>query len=380
MSAHRLLAASAPALTAALTVALSVALTPLAAPAQVPDGPSVVIGGIRVGCDQLGFGLRQRLPECVVERPRGLLPQRPTVSPASAPVTDDTRLADEAGPVTPAPPAPIPRPASGDPVPQDPMPAEPVSPTSELAETPVDDTVEALPETASVTDAAADPVAASAAEPPAAAEAEAPGLPAPADLPVPEMAADADTALPPLRPDERPLARPPQSVFVAADGLDEIALASETGSIASIFADPAEPGDLEEPDVRADASVGQVPVPASPPGEGEAIGTMADLRGYVIRFEPGQSELSAAAESLLLGLSERLRADEDAMVQVRAFATSGPADGSGGSRVMSLYRALAVRNALLNMGVRATAIDIRALGDAVEDEPHERVDIELGSR
>ncbi|MEQ9813286.1 MAG: OmpA family protein [Azospirillaceae bacterium] len=389
MTGRRLLAASA--------LALAAALPAVPAAAQTVGEPSVLIGTLRVACDQLGFSLRQRLAECVVERPRGLILDRPAASPATItaatpaatlaapPQGGESRLPDdvESSPTPSAQPfrAPLPAPSLPAPDPEQPAAAAeaPARGPAGVAAAPAD-----VPADAGIVRAGSQ---AGPNEPDAPAGSDGAGVavvdgsrlpPAPqedVDLPPPEVAAADGGEIPPLRPADRPLSQPPQSVLVAG-GLDTIALAAETGRGSSIFDDPGSP---ETPGQDA-ASVASVPVPASLPGEGEAIGTMADLRGYVIRFEPGQSELSAAAESLLLGLSERLQADADAMVQIRAFATSSPSDGSGGSRVMSLYRALAVRNALMNMGVRATAIDIRALGDAVESEPFERVDIEFGSR
>ncbi len=49
--------------------------------------------------------------------------------------------------------------------------------------------------------------------------------------------------------------------------------------------------------------------------------------------------------------------------------------GPSKARRLSLSRALAVRAFLIDQGVRSTRMDVRALGDKVQDGPSDRVDI-----
>jgi outer membrane protein OmpA-like peptidoglycan-associated protein len=54
---------------------------------------------------------------------------------------------------------------------------------------------------------------------------------------------------------------------------------------------------------------------------------------------------------------------------------SGDDDEARRARRISLSRALAVRAYLINKGVRSTRMDVRALGNKVEGDPADRVDI-----
>ena len=91
-------------------------------------------------------------------------------------------------------------------------------------------------------------------------------------------------------------------------------------------------------------------------------------------FASGSSELPGGAEEALQVIAEQLAATDTLRTQVKAFA-----DGSTGSassaRRLSLSRALAVRSILIELGVRSTRIDVRALGDRNEGGAPDRVDV-----
>jgi len=72
--------------------------------------------------------------------------------------------------------------------------------------------------------------------------------------------------------------------------------------------------------------------------------------------------------------------DDDAVrITVTAYAGGDPADPSRARRT-SLSRALAVRSALMEAGIRSTRIDVRALGLAAGDGPPDRVDVVAGGQ
>lgn len=71
--------------------------------------------------------------------------------------------------------------------------------------------------------------------------------------------------------------------------------------------------------------------------------------------------------------NERLRA------QIAAYA-AGTSDTANQARRMSLSRALAVRSYLIEKGVASTRLDVRALGNQVENGSPDRVDISLAGR
>ena len=93
-----------------------------------------------------------------------------------------------------------------------------------------------------------------------------------------------------------------------------------------------------------------------------------------IPFASESPELPGDAEGKLRAIAEQLAANDALRAQVKAYA-----DGSSGSastaRRLSLSRALAVRSVLIELGVRSTRIDVRALGDRNEGGAPDRVDI-----
>ena len=75
----------------------------------------------------------------------------------------------------------------------------------------------------------------------------------------------------------------------------------------------------------------------------------------------------------------KLSANENARVQLMAYAAGEDLTSSKARRI-SLSRALSVRSFLIEKGVRSTRIDVRALGDKSEDEPQNRVDVNVIER
>ncbi len=96
-------------------------------------------------------------------------------------------------------------------------------------------------------------------------------------------------------------------------------------------------------------------------------------------FEPGSSELAKPLRTRLDAIAERLVSDPDMRIQLRAFA-AGKKEAANQARRLSLIRALAVRSYLIKQGVRATRMDVRALGNGFGDGPPDRVDVVLAER
>jgi outer membrane protein OmpA-like peptidoglycan-associated protein len=97
-----------------------------------------------------------------------------------------------------------------------------------------------------------------------------------------------------------------------------------------------------------------------------------------VGFGAGETELSPADRQRVLGFAAAVPDDEQLRITVNAYA-SGTADDPSRARRTSLSRALAVRTALMEAGVRSTRIDVRALGLAGGEGPPDRVDILAGS-
>ena len=200
-------------------------------------------------------------------------------------------------------------------------------------------------------------------------------LAAPAFVPAPEpMPAPAPVASAPLPAAAAPVPAAPQPP-------------------ALVLAPPAEPeppsaAGTEMPETPAAAEVpplaGTVrPAPAAAPAPAPAEPRVADLGPTalpdgalsVVRFSGAETELSPSARDQLQQVAVQLASTEN-RVQLNAFA-GGSAETASAARRLSLSRALTVRAYLIELGVRSTRIDVRALGIAGGDGPAERVDILL---
>jgi outer membrane protein OmpA-like peptidoglycan-associated protein len=73
-------------------------------------------------------------------------------------------------------------------------------------------------------------------------------------------------------------------------------------------------------------------------------------------------------------IAEKMLGDEALRLQLMAYAT-GTEDTASKARRISLSRALAVRAYLISKGIRSSRMDVRALGNNVEGEPADRVDL-----
>ncbi|SDF52307.1 Outer membrane protein OmpA [Limimonas halophila] len=98
-----------------------------------------------------------------------------------------------------------------------------------------------------------------------------------------------------------------------------------------------------------------------------------------LTFATGSAELGSETRRQLDRVVAALKKDSDSRIELTAYADV-PGDSPSRSRRLSLSRALAVRSYLIEKGVRSTRIDVRALGNAVESGPANRVDIAPASR
>ncbi len=93
-----------------------------------------------------------------------------------------------------------------------------------------------------------------------------------------------------------------------------------------------------------------------------------------IQFAPGGSDLPDAAAQSIGEIAALMSREQSLRLQLLAFA-AGTKETASQSRRLSLNRALAVRGALIDAGVRSTRIDVRALGNKTEENPPDRVDV-----
>ncbi len=93
-----------------------------------------------------------------------------------------------------------------------------------------------------------------------------------------------------------------------------------------------------------------------------------------VGFTPGASDLPEAAAPTIDEIATLMSKEPGLRLQLLAFATATTENASQ-SRRLSLHRALAVRGALIEAGVRSTRIDVRALGSQTDETPTDRVDI-----
>ena len=142
---------------------------------------------------------------------------------------------------------------------------------------------------------------------------------------------------------------------------------------------------------KATAAVSQVPaLPKAPSTAAESATTklggsvVAALTAPVdvssdgnklrILFREESSNLPEEAASELQKLAEKLTAERGMRLVLYGFAGSA-SDTPSTARRLSLFRALAVRTQLMNYGVRSTRMQLRALGNRVEEGPPDRVDV-----
>ena len=110
-----------------------------------------------------------------------------------------------------------------------------------------------------------------------------------------------------------------------------------------------------------------------------ATGPITPGRALRVVFAPSDSKLPDAAKPDLTDLAARVKDADQVHLQLVAYA-GGEGMSPNKARRMSLSRALSVRSFLIENGVRSTRIEVRALGNKTEDEPVNRVDVNVAVR
>lgn len=118
------------------------------------------------------------------------------------------------------------------------------------------------------------------------------------------------------------------------------------------------------------------PEVASLPSSGDAV--MPD-QGVRVIFGAEQTKLPESSKAQLVELANSMKGKGDMRLQLMAYA-GGPDLSSSLARRMSLSRALSIRSFLIENGVRSTRIDVRALGNKTNEEPVNRVDLNVSER
>ena len=206
-----------------------------------------------------------------------------------------------------------------------------------------------------------------AAAPPGPAPAPPVGTPMPV-TPAPQAAAPttAPTAVPPPAPVQTPAPATAQAPAPTPTPVPTPAPAPAPQAAAPAAATPAAatPAPVPAPPQVAAAPVAPRPIPA-PSVQGGVV---------TIAFPGGQGELPAGDLTALDALAKQYATGEDRL-QIRAYATNSVSDGGSGARRLSLTRALAVRQYLIDKGIRSTRIDVRALGAPTDGSAADRVEI-----
>ena len=111
----------------------------------------------------------------------------------------------------------------------------------------------------------------------------------------------------------------------------------------------------------------------------DAPGTASPVPGGLrVTFGPDRQDLNPATEAALRELARSLRANDQANVNVYAYA-AGTAEDPSTARRLSLGRALAARAVLITEGIASTRIYPRALGSAGGETDRDRVDVVAGT-
>lgn len=164
---------------------------------------------------------------------------------------------------------------------------------------------------------------------------------------------------------------PEAEVLVAATGTADSAGNDPFAQIEDMLDEPIAPEAIVVPEPAMEMETTEV---VSLPSSQAVTGGSRDLQ---LLFEPGVDSIATGDRAVLDQLAERLSGSPDQRIQLRAYASSDDGTASAARR-LALARALQVRAYLIENGVRSTRIDVRALGDKVEDTgPLDRIDIVL---
>ncbi|HKD46560.1 MAG TPA: OmpA family protein [Rhizomicrobium sp.] len=139
---------------------------------------------------------------------------------------------------------------------------------------------------------------------------------------------------------------------------------------------PAQPIAPPAPQPKQMAKANPPPASAAPAPAAEAA-TPGLTKRSVILFAPDAADPAQSALGAIKFLAGDLSAamtSASARVQIQAYG-GNRGDKSSDARRLSLKRALAIRQVLIDDGVPAERIDVRAMGGADDSGPADRVDV-----
>lgn len=138
---------------------------------------------------------------------------------------------------------------------------------------------------------------------------------------------------------------------------------------------------LKKPDMTPETSAGNLAAIA--PAAGDATARIQRPppqekyeEDYIsLKFSPGENEPGGdAAAQMQEDVLRQLENNPGWRVQIQAFA-SPAGEGVSSARRISLSRALAIRTWLMDRGIEASRMDVRALGAETDRQPLDRVDL-----
>ena len=219
--------------------------------------------------------------------------------------------------------------------------------------------------------------------------------PAAAPRPTPPAAAAPTAIIPPAAP-----ARPSAPVVAAVPSTPSPAAPVTPPAATATLSAPPPPPTLAPAPTPRQTSIARVePPPPPPPVAPPAAAPRTEERpakhaarpavapdavkgpapAMSVPFGTDASRVPPAAQEQLKTLAGQIKDKADSRIQLVAYA-SGDELTSSRARRLSLSRALAVRSLLIDLGVRSTRIDVRALGDKAADDPQNRVDVIVTER
>ncbi|MCC7167996.1 MAG: hypothetical protein IT565_10535 [Rhodospirillales bacterium] len=196
--------------------------------------------------------------------------------------------------------------------------------------------------------------------------------------PVSAMSTPVTTA-PPVAPPQAPAISPPTAIVRPPS--------VETPKVADAAPPPA-PALPEKPAEAAPPAAPPLPTPGARPAPAapapKQVAALPDASQPVeggdlvmqIVFGEGATKVPDGSLAGLKSLADRMNKNEALRLQLLAYAESNEANASKARR-LSLSRALDVRSRLIDLGVRSTRIDVRALGNKAPSGSPERVDVVL---
>jgi outer membrane protein OmpA-like peptidoglycan-associated protein len=205
--------------------------------------------------------------------------------------------------------------------------------------------------------------------------------PPPEPVDVERVAPAAGTGLANADPpaDVAPAKQPPAAKATPAPSRTERRAPARAAPDTARSAVPAPPK-IPEP-VQAANPPRQIARATPPSGATDMASAAPGPGGDQIRlgFAAGASEIDPSGQRRLDGVAQNLAQDPKLRLQLLAYA-GGTSDTGNQARRLSLSRALSVRSYLMDKGVPSTRIDVRALGNKIEDGPPDRVDVVVTQR